>query len=167
MRLRETGRALLGGAVVYVVMAACAPIDFKDSARGFGGGSVSDGGFEGGAGSSVDREGGSLVDALASPVRDAHAAVPPDVAVEECSLRVPINDAGGTYIFAEHRYPGKTARDLAALTVVGHLTPVTISSLPPGYESQIGLAYIKDGSAAVQCGAYTSLYFDRVTFILP
>lgn len=171
MKTNEALRALLGGAVVYVVMAACSSSQDAAQHAGAGFGSqMSAGGATGSGGAAQEREAGfmgGLVDALVDPVVEANAALPPDVSSEPCDKRSPLGDSGSGYLYAEHQYPGKTKTQLAALLIVGHLaTPATapIAGYP---DVAFAAVYVRDGSAAVVCGSYASPSYDNVTFILP
>jgi hypothetical protein len=148
----------VSGAVVYLVMAACS------AGSGASGANGSDSGF-------VD----ALVDALANPTMDAKAGAPdanagptgPTVNTVACATGSTI-DGGGTYLYVEKSYPGKTVADLSAVRVVLNYPSSVAYLRPPGYDSQVTLPWIKDGSVAVLCGPQGSQYVaDSVTFISP
>jgi hypothetical protein len=171
MRVEDIARSLAGGVVVYVVMAACSGSQDApgraDVAGGSGGMQMSAVDAAGSGGAVAEREAGileSLVDALAEPVAEAKAALPPDIATEQCNKTASYNGGAGYYMYAEHLYPGKTINDLANIRVVTHLTP---ASPFPGYEYQTGGAYLANGRAAVPCGTNGSTSSDSIVFILP
>jgi hypothetical protein len=157
---------------VYLVVAACGAVN---SSGGFFGDDSDDAGESGSAdrahlgdgivadGIVTDDERGvidALLDPVLDPVGEAQAA-PPDIATESCSR------VGGSYVYAEHAYPGKTVEDLAHLRVVmRYKTDAGVTQLP-GYSRFVTLPWLKPGYAAVICGTTAAMYVDDVTFILP
>ncbi len=151
MHIRTFVASIAGAAAVYVVVAACgtsSPSSSSTSAASSAGGSVVD----------------AIVDQLTSPVPDALAGpTPPDVADESCTKTF-TPPSGPAQLYAEHAYPGKTAADLGAVHVV---VTSTASLVLPGYDSFATTPYVRDGAAAVPCGAVGASNYSKVTFILP
>ena len=103
----------------------------------------------------------AIIDALTDPVKEAMAA-PPDVAIETCNKSYV---SGVTTIYyAEHSYPGKLVNDLSAVRVIAHVPGA--SPIPGPYHDYVTTPIIRDGAAAITCGANAAVY-DKVTFILP
>lgn len=103
------------------------------------------------------------MDVLLDPVSEA-AAAPPDVATEQCNKTVMYK--GGTWIYAEHAYPGKLKNDLAPVHAVAHLVNNAVP-MPPGYQDFATTPVVRDGFAAVFCGTQGNASADTVTFVLP
>ena len=139
MRLTQILLPLSGAFFIYVVMAAC-------------------------GGSGTNRGGGSPGAGGATPVPDAFAGTPANVATEPCSTSL----EGGDY--AVHAYPGLTAQDLAGVQTLCHM-PFHESGVPADYPYMLpGLwtvTLVKDGSVAMQCRNSAFNLCDSVTFILP
>lgn len=152
MRVRYVARTVASGAVFYVIAAACGSADSVGNAAD--GGSIAD----------------ALVDGVTHPVKEASAGPPPaDVAVEKCDKTGTIGTLAAG--FAVHDYPGKTVQDLTGLRVVAHFADGSPSRVLIGnslYENGQSIAVLRDGQAAVFCGAAASqAQYDTVTFILP
>jgi hypothetical protein len=159
MRVKEALRIVGGSLVVYVVMAACSSeggvpsmiVNAVDAAVGDVGGTSGD-------------ATGNALDAIVNPIPEASAGpLPPIVATESCTQQAPDAGTGVTYLYAEHAFPGYTAQQLAGLQILNNDAFTSI----PGYSQSQGIAYIRDGYAAVICGSPTAQSITSVTFILP
>jgi hypothetical protein len=142
--IKDVLRVLGGGAVLYVVMAAC-------STSG-----------DGNQGSGKEGNGGStFFDALTDPVSDALAGEP-QAADELCNKSYV--HASSTFYYAEHLYPGKSKAQLAVVHAI--LTPHSGDSLkPPDYSGIMApRQYVEDGKVAVDCGSVADA---TVTFVMP
>ncbi len=96
---------------------------------------------------------------LESPDGDESTEGPPELA------EGPEYMIGATqYAYAEHAYPGKKIVDLASVQVLLH-NPTGFGV--PGYQTYVTPAVLKDGAAAVTCGAVGAVPYDKVTFVLP
>jgi hypothetical protein len=114
--------------------------------------------------------GTQILDALTDPVGEAAGQpVGPIAATENCDKVYMLG--GRPYAFAEHAFPGYTAQQLAALQVLLTFNSKIVAGggVPTGYSQQVGGVgvFVRDGSAAVECGEGTSPAFQSVTFILP
>ena len=143
MKVREAVRAVLGGCVVYAVMAACSA-----SHNGAAVGSLGAGGGGG--------------NGITDPVSDAHAGEPYVVTVK-CDKTGESN--GSPVLYAEYLVPGRTMVDLAGVHAIVHL--VESDRVIPGYENMISTPAVADGRVAIYCGGPEHPGVDSVTFILP
>ena len=151
MKPADVFRTLAGGTVLYFVMAAC-----SGSGSGGGGSSGGPGGGPGGGG------GGS-------PVPDAWAAPPQQVAVR-CD-----KEAGG-WVYAEASLPGRSAADLARSIPL--LKYDASKVVVPGYDRSVLYSaafgapsiFVKDGGVVVLCGIPTKDSSPRgmeITLLVP
>jgi hypothetical protein len=147
--MKDVAKAFAGGAVLYVVMAACSA---SDGGSGWVKNGASGGGF-GGAG-------GSFFDALTDPVPNAEAGEP-QVAQEACDKTVPAGTQ--TMYYAEHLYPGKTKAELVLVHAFSDFNPDG-SSLPGYSDLASSIMYVADGKVAVYCNMEPG---HTATFVLP
>ena len=107
---------------------------------------------------------GAVRDALANPVHEASAqALAPIVATETCNQTAQV---GGTTVFyAEHAFPGRTANQLAGVQTLVMESGAGSNIL--GYTQSQTDAFVRDGYAAVFCGAVSNGSIASVTFVLP
>ena len=143
MKVREIVRTLVGGCVVYVLMAACA--GSEGAGRGGGNGS-------GGA------SGGGVTD----PVAGAQAGEP-TVVTEKCTKQGELD--GMPILYAEHAFPGRSLDELAGVHVYAHL--LQSNRVVPGYEYSVSAPQLAEGKVAVFCGYANAPGLDSVTFVLP
>jgi hypothetical protein len=147
--MKDVAKAFAGGAVLYVVMAACSA---SDGGSGWVKNGASGGGF-GGAG-------GSLFDALTDPVPNAEAGEP-QVAQEPCDKTTTYQTQ--TFYYAEHLYPGKTKTELLMVRAFADFTPGGTNLA--GYVDAVSAQqYLADGKVAVYCGFEAG---HTATFVLP
>lgn len=149
--MRQTPKVLAASIVVYLAVAACSAAGESITKR------LPDAG-------PLPTEGDGALDAIVDAVTrlDKEAAASPLQVDEE-----PCDKTFGVYSYAERSYPGRTVAELARVSAIVQF-PDGYAVAPPGYRSQLGQAFIRDGAAAVLCGA-TSSGADqvRVTFVLP
>jgi hypothetical protein len=144
MNLQEIKRALVGGAVIYVAMAACSASEDNGTWRRTG---ASDSGTGG----------SSMWDALSDPVPNAEAGEP-TYADEPCNKT--FSFGGSSQGYAEHLYPGLTKNELTLVRVVMAWDP---GYAPPGYGYGTNTyTFVDDGKVAVSCTPGTT-----VTFVKP
>lgn len=162
--LRDSARLLAGAVVVYGLVAACSSTtDYvgttsPDAASAAGAAGAQGAGGSAGAGATDAASDGfvdAVVDAISEPVPDAVAAdggggacacPAPTIVSAQCDFL-----AGGTY-YARADFPGKSMAQLYGVRAYV-LSSVSLQGAPVGYSGQPVLPILKDGQAAVNCGA--------------
>lgn len=173
---RRALETLAAGFAVYALMAACSGSGARSSDGGTSG--MANAGGYGGQGG-VFAEAGTPGDGgIMSPVPDAMAAggsgscecepyEPPEPTIVEADCEA---QDGSPAKFAVAEFPGKTADELAHVLALVEYDPADTadfpSSYPAGFGIQVGVPYVKDGWAAVQCGS-TQISAVSVSFVLP
>lgn len=182
--IRRTIETLAAGCAVYVLMSACSAASAPKNEQEAAAGTVSSGGqrWQGGVSGGVPGAAGDLgMAGLLDPVAGASAQVggapgmcdcpdpyvsPEPVIVEAVCLP----QAGSATKFAVAEFPGKTESELQGMIALVKYDPEGTAdfpaSFPAGFGTQIGLVYVKDGSAAAQCGS-SQFSAETVTFVLP
>jgi hypothetical protein len=137
--MREWAKMLVGGIIVYAVMAACGGAPNQDSQ---GRPIVS-----------------NALDAMSEPVKEAMAQAPPQISNVLCDKSYPDpNNPPGMRYYAQQAYPGKSASDLARVVAMLKIDPVD-TGLPPGTQYRQEFTFIRDGFVAVWCPPNSSALF--------
>lgn len=149
--MRHAPKVLLAGFAVYLAMAACSA-----AGRSFPG-ATRDPDAEAEldeTGDVITKAVDALVDGVKNPVGEAAAA--PEIATEPC------DKTNGSYVYAEHDFPGRSKTDLARVLVLIEGAP---APPVPGYTSYLQSPYIKDGAVIAICGS-SAAAATSATFIL-
>lgn len=146
---------------VYVTVAACSAA--SEHVAGKGSAAGEDGGLLAEAAALID----AALDQIVGPVQDAKAA--PQVNTVQCGTGLQSTSGAFIYEWAEQQYPGKTSTELAHVAAILR-SQTQVGTYPPGYTDYATTVWVRDGAAAVNCGAHlpdAGAPQASVTFVLP